>query len=79
MTLYDAITGTIMQKTGIIPCRVVDYIVLVHHRSQINNNTDSHLYLVVDGYGDTYRVVFRAILDDNGKITRFVPLFGKAV
>ena len=79
MTMYDAITGTIMQITGIIPCRAAGYTVKVHHRRQVNNNTDSHLFVVQDGYGDTYRIVFRVIIDDNGEITRFKPLFATVV
>ena len=75
MKMRDAITGTIMQITGIIPCLAVDYSVIAHYRKQVSNNIDSHVYIVRDGYGDTFRVVFRVIIDDNGKITRFIPVF----
>ena len=75
MKMYDAITGTIMCITGIIPCREVDYTVIAHYRKQVSNNIDSHVYIVQDGYGDTFRVVFRVILDDKGRITRFIPVF----
>ena len=75
MKMYDAITGTIMIKTGIIPCLAVDYTVIRHYRKQVSNNIDRHVYIVQDGYGDTFRVEFRVILDDKGKITRFIPVF----
>lgn len=79
MNMYDAITGTIIQITGIIPCLAVEYNVIAHHRKQVNNDIDSHVYIVQDGYGYTYRVNFRVILDDIGKITRFIPIFARVV
>ena len=79
MNMYDAITGTIIQITGIIPCLAVEYSIIAHHRKQVNNGIDSHVYIVRDGYGSTFRVVFRVILDNNGKITRFIPIFARVV
>ena len=58
MKISDAITGTIMQKTGIIPCLVCSYQIVMFRWYYVDRYTDKCVYMVIDGYRRYYKVVF---------------------
>lgn len=79
MTINDAIIGTIIHTTGIIPCLACPFVVLEWNREFISRITDRYTYKVVDGYRDIYTVEFHVQRNIYGEITSYRPLEGKMI
>ena len=76
MTINDAIFGTIIQKTGIIPCLARPVVIIDWNREFLSRVTDKYTCIVVDGYRDKYTVVFHVRRNDYGEITSFRAIEG---
>lgn len=79
MKMYDAITGTIMQRTGIIPCLAVGYKIINYRRIFVDKQTDKYVFFVLDGYLTQYKVVFKVFINANGVIFGFEPIYAGVV
>lgn len=79
MTMYDAITGTIMQRTGIIPCLATGYKIIDYRRILIDNKTDKYVFFVLDGYRTMFKVVFKAFINTNGVIFGYEPIYAEVL
>lgn len=79
MTMYDAITGTIMQRTGIIPCLSTGYRTIKYRRIFVDKQTDKYVFFVLDGYKTMYRVVFKVFINTNGVIFGFEPIYAEVL
>lgn len=75
MTIYDAIAGTIMQKTGIIPNTAIRPRIIYHTRDRVDKYTDKCIYIVKDGYGDIYKLVFNLHLNAEYEIVAFKAIY----
>lgn len=75
MTIYDAIKGTIMQKTGIIPNLAIRPRIIYHTRERIDKYADKCIYIVKDGYGDVYKMVFNLYLNAEYEIVAFKAIY----
>lgn len=79
MTMYNAITGTIMQRTGIIPCLATGYKVIDYRRIFVDKKTDKYVFFVLDGYRTMFKVVFNAFINTNGVIFGFEPIYAEVL
>lgn len=75
MTIYDAIGGTIMQKTGIIPNSAIRPRIIYYTRDRVDKYTDKCIYIVKDGYGDIYKLVFNLYLNAEYEIVSFKAIY----
>lgn len=75
MTIYDAIGGTIMQKLDIIPNMAIRPRIIYYTRDRVDKNTDKCLYIVKDGYGDVYKVMFNLHMNAEYEIVAFKPIY----
>lgn len=79
MKMYDAITGTIMQKTGIIPCLATGYTTIKYRRIYVDQKTDKYVFFVLDGYQTLFKTVFNVFINTNGEIFGYEPIYAEVV
>lgn len=79
MTMYNAITGTIMQRTGIIPCRATGYKIIDYRRIFIDDKTNKYVFFVLDGYRIMFKVVFKVFINTNGVIFGYEPIYAEVL
>lgn len=75
MTIYDAIKGTIMQKTGNIPNLAIRPRIIYHTRDRVDKYTDKCFYIVKDGYDDVYELKFNVYLNAEYEIVAFKAIY----
>lgn len=75
MTIYDAISGTILQRTGIIVNTAIRLRIISYTRDRIDKYTDKCIYFVKDGYGDIYKAVFNLHLNAEYEIVAYKAIY----
>ena len=75
MSIFDAITGTIMQKTGIIPCLACSYQIVMFRRYYVDKYVDKCVYMVIDGYRRHYKTVFLLHRNELNEIVGFRAIY----